>query len=62
MTDEDIIERVIKPDTLMDRDPDFTELLDKFPPSFWARKDASAVRVGWELHRLWDRQRSRTDA
>lgn len=31
------------------RNPEFTAEIDKLPPTYWARYDLSAVRIGWEL-------------
>ena len=33
---------------LMDTNPDFRAWVDSLPPTYWARYDLSAARIGWE--------------
>lgn len=33
---------------LMDTNPDFREWVHSLPPTYWARYDLSAARIGWE--------------
>ena len=34
-----------------DPDPEFIKFRDSLPATTWARKDLSAVRMGWEAHK-----------
>jgi len=48
---KETIDQLIAGDFLYTRDPEFRAFVEQLPADLWAKKDLSAVRLGWEAYK-----------
>ena len=51
-TPKDGLQVLFSPDFLYTKNEEFSEFVSKMPDTHWAKYDLSAVRLGWEAHKL----------
>ena len=49
-----VVERIVMCDFDKSNDTEFRDFVEQLPDKCWAKYDLSAVRLGWEAHKLMD--------